>query len=69
MELVTIALIIIAVNTLITILIFAYFVDLVLERFKMEDKFDEGIIKGIKVICKELGLKCKTSTIEFDKRK
>lgn len=67
MEIVTIALIIIAVNIIITTLIFDYFIGLILERFKIEDEFDEGLIKGIKDICKELNLECKTHTITYDK--
>lgn len=48
MEMVTIALIIIGVNILITTLILDFFMDLILERFKVEDKFDESVIKAIK---------------------
>lgn len=67
MEIVTIALIIIAVNIIITTLIFDYFIGLILERFKVEDEFDEGVIKGIKNICKELNLECETYIITYDK--
>lgn len=69
MEMVTIALIIIGVNILITTLILDFFMDLILERFKVEDKFDESVIKAIKDLCKELNLECKTSTITYNKIK
>lgn len=67
MEIVTIALIIIAINILITTLILDYVIDLISERFKIEDEFDESVIKGIKDICKELNLEYKTHTIEYKK--
>lgn len=42
-----VAMIIIGVNMIITILISSYFMDLILQRFKTEDKFDDGIKEHI----------------------
>lgn len=47
MEILSISLIIISVNIIITTLIFSYFGSSVLERFKQQNKFDNEIIKYI----------------------
>ena len=47
MEIVTIALIIIAVNMIITTLIFDYFVNLIVDNFKIQDEFNNEVAKYI----------------------
>ena len=47
MEIVTIALIIIAVNIIITTLIFDYFVNLIVDNFKIQDEFNNEVVKYI----------------------
>lgn len=42
-----VAMIIIGVNMIITILISSYLMDLILQRFKTEDNFDDGIKEHI----------------------
>ena len=42
--------IIIAVNMTITTLIIKYVIDLILERFKIQDKFDDSVEKHIRTI-------------------
>lgn len=50
MEIVTIALIIIAVNIIITTLIFDYFVNLIVDNFNIQDEFNNTIVKHISSI-------------------
>lgn len=64
MDIVTIALIIITVNMIITTLIFDYFASLVLRRFEEENEFDESVVNNFKAICDVLKIKYKTSIIE-----
>lgn len=59
MDLVLIFLIITTVNLIITTLIFSHFADIILERFKLEDKFDNSVVNSLKVICKQLDLELK----------
>ena len=47
MEIVTIALIIIAVNIIITTLIFEYFINLIIDNFKIQDEFNNEAVKYI----------------------
>ena len=47
MEIVTIALIIIAVNIIITTLIFDYFINLIIDNFKIQDEFNNEAVKYI----------------------
>ena len=47
MEIVTIALIIIAVNMMITTLIFDYFMNLIIDNFKQQDKMNDEIAEHI----------------------
>lgn len=68
MDIVTIALIIITVNMIITTLIFDYFASLVLRRFEEENEFDESVVNNFKAICDVLKIKYKTSIIESDKK-
>lgn len=68
MDIVTIALIIITVNMIITTLIFDYFASLVLRRFEEENEFDESVVNNFKAICDILKIKYKTSIIESDKK-
>ena len=64
MDIVTIALIKITVNMIITTLIFDYFASLVLRRFEEENEFDESVVNNFKAICDVLKIKYKTSIIE-----
>lgn len=64
MDIVTIALIIITINMIITTLIFDYFASLVLRRFEEENEFDESVVNNFKAICDVLKIKYKTSIIE-----
>lgn len=68
MDIVTIALIIITINMIITTLIFDYFASLVLRRFEEENEFDESVVNNFKAICDVLKIKYKTSIIESDKK-
>ena len=43
----SVVMIIVAVNMIITILINSYMMDLILQRFKTEDKFDDGVTEHI----------------------
>lgn len=43
----SVAMIIIGINMIITILINSYLMDLILKRFKMEDRFDDGVTEHI----------------------
>lgn len=47
MEIVTIVLIIITVNMIITTLIFDYFVNLIIDNFKIQDEFNNETVKYI----------------------
>lgn len=68
MEILIISLVIILINTIITVTLLNCLADSVLERFKSQDKFDETVVKNFKVISDELKLKYKTSKIESDKK-
>ena len=68
MDIVTIALIIITINMIITTLIFDYFASLVLRKFEEENEFDESVVNNFKAICDVLKIKYKTSIIESDKK-
>ena len=68
MDIVTIALIIITINMIITTLIFDYFASLVLRRFEEENEFDESVVNNFKAICDVLKIKYKISIIESDKK-
>ena len=65
MEILTISLIIISVNIIITTLIFSYFGNSVLERFKQQNKFDSEIIKYINDIYNIMAL----NGLNINKRK
>ena len=47
MEILSISLIIIGINIIITTLVFSYFADSVLEKVNQQNKFDSGIIRHI----------------------
>lgn len=68
MEILIISLVIILINTIITVALLNCLADSVLERFKSQDEFDETVVKNFKVISDELKLKYKTSKIESDKK-
>lgn len=54
MEILIISLIIILINTIITVLLLNNFADAVLERFEIEDKFDENVVESLKLIDEKL---------------
>lgn len=64
MEILIISLVIILINTIITVALLNCLADSVLERFKSQDEFDETVVKNFKVISDELKLKYKISKIE-----
>ena len=64
MEMLIISLVIILINTIITVTLLNCLADSVLERFKSQDEFDETVVKTFKVISDKLKLKYKTSKIE-----
>ena len=66
MEILIISLVIILINTIITVILLNCLADSVLERFKSQDEFDESVVKNFKVICDELKLKYKTSNQESE---
>lgn len=57
MEILIISLIIILINTIITVLLLNNLADAVLERFEIEDKFDENVVESLKFIDEKLKLK------------
>lgn len=44
----------ILINTIITVLLLNNFADAVLERFEIEDKFDENVVESLKLIDEKL---------------
>lgn len=54
MEILIISLIIILINTIITVLLLNNFADAVLDRFEIEDKFDENVVESLKLIDEKL---------------
>lgn len=54
MEILIISLIIILINTIITVLLLNNFADAVLEWFEIEDKFDENVVESLKLIDEKL---------------
>ena len=61
MKMLTISLIIISVNTLITTLIFKYFTEQILELFKDENEFDKSVIKAFRSLTNLLNITFKVS--------
>ena len=61
MKMLTISLIIISVNTLITTLIFKYFTGQILELFKDEDEFDKSVIRTFRSLTDLLNITLKVS--------
>ena len=64
MEMLIISLVIILINTIITVVLLNCVAGSVLKRFKSQDEFDESVVKNFKVISDELKLKYKISKIE-----
>lgn len=57
MEILTISIVIILINTIITAILLNCLADVVLERVKKQDEFNENVNKNFEVICDELKLK------------
>lgn len=68
MEILIISLTIILINTAITALLLNCLIDAILERFKIEDEFDENVVENLKIIAEKLKLKYKISTMEADNK-
>ena len=64
MDILIISLVIVLINTIITVALLNCLADSVFERFKSQDEFDEDVVKNFKVISDELKLKYKISKIE-----